>query len=313
MKPIALALYEKRRTKKRRRLSFACYSAFVNQRKTISFVGAGALANGLARMLHAKGFAIAEIISRPSSASRRKAASLARAVKASPATLDSAALDCDFLLLAVPDEAIEDVAQQLAIRTVLPSMVLHASGARSSQALSVLALRGVHTGSAHPMMTFVSGEPPSLESAWFAIEGAPAALKAARALARSLGANSFTIKPEHKALYHAFGAMLSPMLATELAAAESIGLRAGISSRDLHHIMEPIVLRTVRNLLRAGAGKSFSGPLARGDVRTVESHLRSLAASPEAAVYRALMEYAIGTMPVKRGDELKKLLVKKSR
>ena len=40
--------------------------------------------------------------------------------------------------------------------------------------------------------------------------------------------------------------------------------------------MEPIVLRTVRNVLRNGAGKSFSGPLARGDVSTVALHLESL-------------------------------------
>jgi predicted short-subunit dehydrogenase-like oxidoreductase (DUF2520 family) len=133
-------------------------------------------------------------------------------------------------------------------------------------------------------------------------------VQAARAIARKLGAKSFAIEPNEKALYHAFGAMLSPMLAAELAAAERVGLRAGIRAQDVRRIMEPIVLRTVRNVIRNGAQKSFSGPLARGDVGTVALHLKALAGSPESVVYRALMEYATGVLPVNRSGEMKKLL-----
>jgi len=280
----------------------------VNRVKTISFVGAGALASGLAKSLDAQGFTITEIIARPVRVSKRKAAVLAHSVGAVATTLEDATLSCDMLWLAVPDEVVEDVSRALAGRAELPQIVLHASGALSSLALAALAKRGVQTGSAHPMMTFVAGEPPSLKGVWFAVEGSLAAVRAARAVATQLGANTFTIKPGNKALYHAFGAMLSPMLATELAAAEQLGRRAGISARDVRRIMEPIVLRTVQNVLRNGAGKSFSGPLARGDVSTVASHLESLGSLPESLVYRALMEYAIEVLPVKRGDEMKKLL-----
>jgi predicted short-subunit dehydrogenase-like oxidoreductase (DUF2520 family) len=287
---------------------------------TISFVGAGALAGGMARLLRARGFTIAEIIGRDEVASKRKAGTLAREVGAAATTLAKARLDCEVLWLAVPDGAIEsvagDVARVLDSRVTLrcrpqahrPQVVLHASGALSSEVLAALAVCGVETGSAHPMMTFVAGEPPSLEGVWFAVEGTPAAVRTARALARELGARSFAIEPGSKALYHAFGAMLSPMLATELEAAERIGLRAGIDAKQVRRIMEPIVLCTVRNVLRGGAGKSFSGPLARGDVRTVERHLESLEGMAEAGVYRALMEYATQVLPVKRSDEMRKLL-----
>jgi predicted short-subunit dehydrogenase-like oxidoreductase (DUF2520 family) len=290
----------------------------VKPANTISFIGAGALASGLAKLLHAQGLPVSEIIARATPRSQRKAAALAREVSATATTLAAAKLDCDVLWMAVPDAAIErvakDLAQAAAARRLskLPPVVLHASGALSSEVLAALAACGVHTGSAHPMMTFVAGEAPSLQGAWFAVEGAPRAVRAARAIATKLGANCFTIQPETKALYHAFGAMLSPMLATELAAAAQVGLRAGIPRQDVCRIMEPIVLRTVRNALRDGAEKSFSGsfsgPMARGDVRTVESHLRALAGSKESAVYAALMEYAIGAMPVKRAPEMKKLL-----
>jgi predicted short-subunit dehydrogenase-like oxidoreductase (DUF2520 family) len=309
----------------------ACYPAVVKKVKTISFVGAGALASGMARLLRAHGFAIGEIIGRDEVASTRKARALAREVGAVATTLAQARLDCELLWLAVPDGAIESVAadvarvlerrvtlrcrpraqrrpRALAGKSQVPHVVLHASGALSSEVLAAVAECGVETGSAHPMMTFVAGEPPSLEGVWFAVEGTPAAVRASRALARKLGARSFAIEPQSKALYHAFGAMLSPMLATELEAAERIGLRAGIDAKQVRRIMEPIVLRTVRNVLRSGAGKSFSGPLARGDVRTVERHLESLEGMAESGVYRALMEYATEALPVKKSEEMKKLL-----
>jgi predicted short-subunit dehydrogenase-like oxidoreductase (DUF2520 family) len=309
----------------------------MKQPQSISFVGAGALAGGLARLLRARGYRIAEIVARAERGSRRRAAALAREVEAVATTLVKAKLDCDALWLAVPDAAIEQVAQEVAqaleqrahlvpvvggearqVRVQAsrrgqpgrrgPRVVLHASGALGSEALMALAARGIETGSAHPMMTFVAGEPPDLEGAWFAVEGTPAAVRAARAMAKALGANSFRIERGSKTLYHAFGAMLSPMLATELEAAERVGRRAGIEARQVRRIMEPIVLRTVQNVLRSGAGKSFSGPLARGDVRTVAAHLEALRGEPEAKVYRALVSYAIEMLPVKRREEMKKLL-----
>lgn len=276
-------------------------------------MGAGALASGLARSLHAEGFEIAEIVARSSAQSQLRAAVLARAVKASVASLNDARIDCDVLWLAVPDEAVEAVAEELAGRSRLPRVVLHASGALSSRALGSLAARGAETGSAHPMMTFVAGKPPSLQGVWFAVEGSTPAVKAARALARALGARSFSIDAEKKALYHAFGAMLSPMLAAEMTAAERLGVQAGISKKDVRRIMEPIVKRTVENVLGRGAEKSFSGPLARGDVRTIAAHLAALGNLDEAKVYRALATYAIEALPVKRGSEIKKLLMRKAR
>jgi len=45
----------------------------VKQIKTISFVGSGALASALAKLLRARGFTIGEIVARAAPASQRKA------------------------------------------------------------------------------------------------------------------------------------------------------------------------------------------------------------------------------------------------
>lgn len=281
---------------------------------SISFLGAGALASGLARRLCERGVRVPEVLSRPAVESRRRAAALAREVGAVPGTMATAALACDVLLLAVPDAAIagtaKSLARRFARRAMRPRVVLHASGARDSSALAPLSALGIATGSAHPMMTFVAaGPPPDLRGAYFALEGAPAAVRAGRSIARLLGALSFVLSPEKKPMYHAFGAMLSPMLAAELEAAANLGRRAGISPRVLRALMRPIVERTVANVLAEGAAHSFSGPLVRGDVDTVKAHLLALAHLPEAKVYRALVAYATQTLPVARRAAMKRLLL----
>jgi predicted short-subunit dehydrogenase-like oxidoreductase (DUF2520 family) len=276
-------------------------------------------------LLRQSGYQIGEIISRPEPASRRRAGALARAVGAAATTVTAAKFDCDILWLAVPDAVIAEVVTELSAalssragtsksgRAMRMPIVLHPSGAHTSQALSPLKKLGASTASAHPMMTFVAGSEPSLKGAWFALEGDEAAQRAARQMAKRLGASSFPIDAAAKPLYHAFGAMLSPMLASELAAAEAVGRRAGIASREIRRIMEPIVFRTVANVLRNGPAKSFSGPLARGDVATVASHLQALGDTAEAAVYRALSGYALTALPVKRADEISRLLQKRGR
>ena len=77
-------------------------------------------------------------------------------------------------------KASKALARGMAPHTAQPGVVLHASGALSSEALAALAARGIQTGSAHPMMTFVAGEPPDLRGAWFAVEGTAAAVRRPR-------------------------------------------------------------------------------------------------------------------------------------
>lgn len=60
----------------------------------------------------------------------------------------------DLLLLTVPDAALESVACGLAHQEHVPKVVVHFSGARDSQLLSPLALRGCSVASAHPLQSF---------------------------------------------------------------------------------------------------------------------------------------------------------------
>lgn len=275
---------------------------------SIAFVGAGALASALAVLLHERGYRITDVVSR-SGVSARK---LARKVGAKGSKLGAHAIVADVLWLAVPDAEVADCAARVAESKSKARFALHSSGALSSRLLAPLAACGAKLASAHPMMTFVAGKPPSLDGVWWALEGERSAVRTARAIASELGSETFEIKADHKALYHAFGAMLSPMLVSELTAASALGLAAGVPRAKLYGVMRPIVERTLANLFANGGAAAFSGPLRRGDVATVEKHITALQKSKrERDVYLALAKYAASTLPTKKKQAIIRLLDEK--
>ncbi len=77
-------------------------------------------------------------------------------------------------------------------------------------------------------------------------------------------------------------------------------------------MIEPIVRATLDNFFLRGAGKSFSGPIARGDVQTIRLHLQALEPHPMlAGVYRSLALYALEALPAPGKKELRASLRRK--
>ena len=286
---------------------------------SISFVGAGALASGVSRRLYEAGLRIDEIIVRDSrgSKSRKSLAgkslargrTLAKKVGAKAVSFKDAAFAADLIWFAVSDSAIAECALAAARkRDWRKSVVLHSSGALTSDELAPLRKRGASCASLHPMMTFVQNEAPDLNGVAFAVEGDRGAVTVAGEIVKRLGGRLFAVKKNAKPLYHAFGAFLSPLLVAQLTAAEEVAEAAGIPRSALAQAMAPILLRTLENYFAEGGPKAFSGPLARGDVETIRRHVLALGTRPAAEVYRALARYAVAKLPVKNRGELKKVL-----
>jgi|SRR4051812_23438679 predicted short-subunit dehydrogenase-like oxidoreductase (DUF2520 family) len=275
----------------------------------VSIIGAGTLATALAMSLHRSGYRIGEIVSRDSPQSIRRARWLARRVRASAATLATAKFDAKLSWICVPDDSIQQVAEQLACRgTWRGKIVAHASGALGSGALNELGNIGAHVASAHPLMTFVGGSRPTFLNVPFALEGDSKALRTIARIVRALGAKPFCIEPTLKAAYHAFGYFSSPAFVELFAAAQRVGQLAGFSESRARKLMEPIVRQTVENVFRSTPQQAFSGPLRRGDVATIRKHLETLQRIPEAReAYRALARVAMRQLPVRRANALRKL------
>jgi predicted short-subunit dehydrogenase-like oxidoreductase (DUF2520 family) len=280
------------------------------ERPTVSIVGPGNLGSALAVNLSRAGYGIKFLVVRSGKRVPPETGKLARRVKAKIAFLGETPLDSDLVWITVPDDAIADVATQLAAaQEWRRTAVFHSSGALTSDVLSALREKGANVASVHPGMTFVRQSVPRLKGVPFGVEGEPAAVRLAKKLVSDLGGSAYSIKPENKVLYHAFGAFASPMLIALMTALEQVGTAAGIKSADIRTMAAPLLRQTLSNYLKHGAAAAFSGPLVRGDVATVRKHLTALSNVPEArAAYVALSKAALNNLPVKNRAEMEKEL-----
>jgi len=261
---------------------------------------------------------------------------LARRIGARTVTVGRATLDAEVLWFAVPDREIRRAAESLARRVIAsrgvacgprvsgakspalnassasssgPRFAFHSSGALGSGELKALRKLGVGVASVHPLMTFVAKAKPSLAGVPFAVEGDRAAVQAARAIARELGASSFVLAAQRKAAYHAWATMTSPLLLAYLVTLEKTAHTAGLGREEARQMSLPIIRQTLENYARLGPANSFSGPFVRGDAATVEKHLALLKRSPRVrAVYAALAQMALNGLPVRNRVRLGGLL-----
>jgi len=280
------------------------------EKPSVAIVGPGRLGRALALELRRAGYRMSEIVSRDTTASKRKARELARKVDAQASTSDTARLDADLVWFCVPDQEIAAASHQLASAIVWKKKtVFHSSGALASDELKALRRRGASVASVHPLMTFVSGSIPSLQGVPFAVEGDAPAVRAARRIVRNLGGEAFTIRKQHKAAYHAWGAFTSPLLVATLVTGERLARAAGLSAVEARKKMLPIVRRTITNYEALGPAGAFSGPIVRGDAETVLKHLQVLRKVPQAKhVYLALARAALRYLPVRNRASLEKAL-----
>ena len=280
------------------------------RKATVTLIGAGNLAHALGPALRAAGYAIDAVAARETASSRRRAAMLARSVRAVAIPLAQARPDADIIWICHTDDALAETARLLARKPGWRGkIVFHSSGALSSDVLSPLKRAGASTASLHPMMTFVSSAAPKMRGVPFAVEGDGRAVAAACAVVKDLSAEVFKIKKAAKPLYHALGSFSSPLVVATLATAERVGRGAGLTASQTRRLMGPILRQTMKNYQERGAAAAFSGPIKRGDLNTVRRHLQQLKRVPGASeVYRALVKSALMDLPSAKKRELAKLL-----
>ena len=299
---------------------------------SVTLIGTGNWGTALALALHDAEIPLREIVTRRKSHSHH---SLARAAGGHMTTLPDAKLDADVLWICTPDAVISKIAADLGARLSakaaaarlrspktnarrIPPIVFHSSGALGSSELAVLRTVEASVASVHPLMTFPQPSIPQknrperqLASVPFAIEGDPRACRAARKLVQALGGEAFALSARNKTLYHAFGAFISPLLVAVLTAATETAAAAGYTPVQARRRMQLIIERTLANFFAAGPQKSFSGPIARGDVATIARHLDALRPHPRLeALYRELSRYALHSLPSRNRRQIQRLLYK---
>jgi predicted short-subunit dehydrogenase-like oxidoreductase (DUF2520 family) len=239
----------------------------------LAVLGTGSVALAATRAYASAGGEVIALVSRAAERARAAAAQCGvTCASADPAD----ALAAEVVLVAVTDGALGDVGRRLAaLDGAAGPVFLHTSGALSGDALGGEPLR---TGSLHPLQTFTGSDPERLAARlpgthWFHEGAGPGE---AKRIVEALGGRFHPLAPGTKTLYHAGAAVLSnhtvALFDTAIRLFEAAGVRPRHSREPLLHLLAG----TLANLQEEGLPSALTGPIARGDVETVEAHLAAL-------------------------------------
>lgn len=241
--------------------------------RTIGVIGTGRAGTALGIALSAAGYDVVAGWSRSTVALERfiKAVPSARSVARPLQVLEAA----DTVFLTVPDSLVTVLAQ--ALPWAPGKLAIHCSGSLTLAVLKPAATEGTATGALHPLVALSAGATTAdLSGATIAIDGDASALPILREMAGRIGARTITLGGEDRVLYHAAASILGNYTVTLFAAAVALWERLGIDGEEARQSLLPLLGAVHENLKKAPAAEALTGPVARGDVETVERHLRVL-------------------------------------
>ena len=277
---------------------------------SVSIVGAGRLGRALGRRLHELGWRVGAVTARSITSAR----AAVRAIGAGHPLkrLTHQILDSRVVLVTVPDDAVERVARELAQldgKEWKGRVVLHTSGALGLCALQPLAELGAATGSMHPMQSFSYQKIPDLSKCIFGIDGTAAALQVARKMIHQFGGVSVRLSGANKAAYHAAGSLACAHVLALMETATRLLMAQGFKRRQALRALLPLTRQTLDNFERMGPVAAWTGPLARGDLSTIQRHVEALAEfQPEyREAYEAMARLAAAVLAPEPDAVLKRL------
>jgi predicted short-subunit dehydrogenase-like oxidoreductase (DUF2520 family) len=269
-------------------------------RSALAIVGPGRTGKAFARSWISAGGHVQEVLGRDLASAARFAREIGQG---RPESIGEASFDCDLLVLAVPDDAIESAAGQLAGR-VSCRVVFHFSGARPADLLSPFRKYGAAAGSLHPLKAFHGGGAESWQGTFVAVEGDPLAVEAGLRAVRALGARGREIAPEDKPLYHAGATLAAGGCLALVSLAVRIWTSLGLPENEARTALAGLGSQALAALEQQGFEEAFTGPIARRDVGTVRDHGAALAAFPEILlVYGLLARETLDRTPGRGQDE----------
>lgn len=258
----------------------------------VNIIGCGRAAGSLAKLwLQAGAVRLGEVLNRgPASAQQAT-----RAIGAGTGVArlgDMRPADC--WLLGTGDDQIASVA--LALRDAQidldRALIFHLAGRYGLEVLAALTDRGAHLAALHPVRS-LTHDRLALEDfrgTACVAEGSEQALALLRPLVTAIGGLWLPVHGIDRGLYHAAVSIVSNVTKAVAWKAqtwlENAGLPAGTSATVTHQLLHS----TMADLFRSGARQSITGPVVRGDTRTIDAHLTALRAyhPDDVAVYRVL-------------------------
>ena len=259
---------------------------------TISIFGTGALGSALLNYFQHSGYHVQSAwTSKDGSVFSKVSGSLESVGYEFPTKVNEVG---DWIFITTPDDIIAEISEKL---LNLKSdwnghSVIHCSGGLTSKKLEGLNNAGASTASMHPIQTFRRGDTRSrFQDIYISIEGSEDIKTDLENLIIDMEAYPLSLSTEQKKIVHIAAVFASNYLVALLGMADEYLKAEGIE--DGLEILRPLIHQTILNIEQKGIHEALSGPVARGDGKTISSHLSALEGKNELAFYKLLGNQAI--------------------
>jgi len=280
----------------------------------IGFIGSGPVGTAFGVNLSQRGYQIIGVFDVVKEAAQQFAADVpgCQAFEKEQELADSAGM----VFITTPDDIIPKVAAEVSWRA--GQSVIHCSGASTVHSLDAAREQGAMVGSIHPCQTFAGREQAirNLPGSTFAIEAEEPLKTTLTEIARALDGDLVYLTSEDKALYHAAACIACNYFYTLVKIATDLWQNFGKSTAEATKAYIPLLQGSVNNIASIGFPGCLTGPIARGDIKTIQRHLAALEkyAPDILPLYKELGQQTIpigiakGTLNEDKAAELRSLL-----
>jgi predicted short-subunit dehydrogenase-like oxidoreductase (DUF2520 family) len=188
------------------------------------------------------------------------------------------------VFLCLPDEAIQKVCQQIANSDInwKDKCVFHCSGLWASDILRPLKAKGASIASLHPIQSFAQkkADLKIFKGVYFGLEGDKDALALSTKIVRQLKGHPLILQTKDKPIYHTACSIASNYFVVILDMAVSLLKQISVPEENALQILFPLVKGTLHNVKNLNTGSSLTGPAVRGDIESIQKHLKALKKYP---------------------------------
>ncbi len=206
----------------------------------------------------------------------------------------------DIYFITTPDDLIVSTCEEIipVLNSNEKPIFVHCSGALPSSIIQNVIPTDCSAACVHPVKSFADPESAvkTFAGTYCGFEGSKPAVSTLKSIFKDLKANCFDINPERKAHYHAAAVLSCNYLNVLIELGLQTYEKAGIDREVSMHILEDIAKDTVSNIFSSSPSKALTGPIARGDVSTVQKHIDAFESNSDNKllnIYKALGEVAI--------------------
>lgn len=172
---------------------------------------------------------------------------------------------------------------------------IHLSGAMPASSLTKTGIQG-QVASAHPLHAFAGSENDisALKGAFFAIDGEDKALEKAKWLVKIAGGQAHFLPSKARPAYHLAAVLASNGIYAIAQAANTLASAQGFQSKSLEKGLAHLMIASAKLIATHGVKDAATGPVVRGDVNTVEQHMKVVQKNAEIEnIYQELSQWLL--------------------